>query len=178
MTITKSSTGVVSVWNKKGIIESFTEQVLDFIAGGNMSVVRVAASLNYTAYIYKSTSGYLGQQPNVKDYSVAGLYANSGGTVGIVNGNILIPEKFTLSQNYPNPFNPKTNIKFETKTTGIVKLKVYDILGKEISTLINEELISGVYETYFDGSNFTSGVYFYVLESAEYKEVKKMVLLK
>jgi hypothetical protein len=99
-----------------------------------------------------------------------------------------IPEKYSLYQNYPNPFNPVTKIKFEIPS-GLsfpnssignpqVLLKVYDILGKEIATLVNEKLNPGTYEVEFNGANLPSGVYFYRLIAGDYAAVKKMLLLK
>jgi hypothetical protein len=102
--------------------------------------------------------------------------------INIVNNNN-IPYVFSLSQNYPNPFNPVTKIKFDipsdvkSKTLN-VKLIIYNILGKEEATLVNEQLKPGTYEVTFDGSNLTSGVYFYRLQSGEFTDVKKLVLLK
>jgi hypothetical protein len=76
-----------------------------------------------------------------------------------------IPDKFELSQNYPNPFNPITNIKYQIIENGFVNLKIYDIVGREIATLVNKNQTAGTYETKFDASNISSGVYFYKLTS-------------
>ena len=92
--------------------------------------------------------------------------------------NSIIPNIFSLSQNYPNPFNPSTTIKFQIKDSRFVTLKVYDILGKEIATLVNEKLKAGEYETTFDGSAFPSGVYFCKLQAGVYSETKKMLMIK
>ena len=89
-----------------------------------------------------------------------------------------IADGYFLKQNYPNPFNPSTNISFEIKEKGLVTLKVYDILGNEMASLVNEELNSGSYNVTFDASNFTSGVYFYELKSGSYRDTKKMLLVK
>ena len=85
---------------------------------------------------------------------------------------------FSLSQNYPNPFNPNTVISFRLPVIGFVTLKVYDILGREVVTLVNEEKPAGEYEVEFDGSALTSGIYFYRLKAGEFSETKKMILLK
>ena len=90
----------------------------------------------------------------------------------------ILPIEFKLSQNYPNPFNPATNIKFSIPKNSNVILKVFDMLGKEISTLVNEKLNAGEYERSFDGSNLPSGVYFYKLTSGEFTETKKMLMIK
>ncbi len=92
--------------------------------------------------------------------------------------NNSMPDAFSLFQNYPNPFNPTTNIKFQMPKSGFVKLIVYDLLGKEIQTLVNEKLSPGTYEVDFDGSSLPSGVYFYMLESGNFTETKKMMLVK
>ncbi len=105
--------------------------------------------------------------------------------LGVNNINTQSPSKYSLSQNYPNPFNPVTIIRFsipavDSRLRGNdrVLLKVYDILGKEVQTLVNESLQPGTYETSFDGSSLTSGVYFYKLITNEFTETKKMLLIK
>jgi hypothetical protein len=98
--------------------------------------------------------------------------------IGIQNISTEIPSKYSQSQNYPNPFNPTTNIKFSIVNSGEVKLVVYDIQGREVQTLVNESLKPGTYEAAFDGSQFTSGVYFYKLITDGFTETKKMILIK
>jgi len=90
----------------------------------------------------------------------------------------VVPDKYSLSQNYPNPFNPITNIKFQIKNNSFVTLKVYDNLGKEVRTLVRQDLKPGYYETKFDAENLPSGVYFYKLTADGFTDVKKMVILK
>lgn len=85
---------------------------------------------------------------------------------------------FYLNQNYPNPFNPITNINYEISQTNFVTLKVYDVLGQLIKTLVNEEKKSGSYSVTFDGSNFSSGMYFYQMKVGNFVQTKKMILLK
>lgn len=100
-------------------------------------------------------------------------------TTGITGTNE-IPTEYMLYQNYPNPFNPTTKIKFDIsgKSAAHSFLFVYDILGREVATLLNEQLSSGTYEVDFDGSNYPSGIYFYKLITGEYSAVNKMILLK
>ena len=83
-----------------------------------------------------------------------------------------------LSQNYPNPFNPITTIKYEIIYESFVKLTVYDVIGREVKTLVNEYLSSGEYEVVFNGTDLMSGIYYYKLEAENFVEVKKMILLK
>jgi hypothetical protein len=89
-----------------------------------------------------------------------------------------IPTTYLLSQNYPNPFNPSTTISFSIPTSEFVTLKVYDVLGREVATLVNEQLRAGSYSYNFTASNLTSGVYLYKLQAGKYSETKKMVLTK
>lgn len=95
-----------------------------------------------------------------------------------VDENISFLRDYVLSQNYPNPFNPMTKIKFSLPKSEIVQIKVYNILGKEIQTLLNEYKKAGTYEVDFDASNLPSGVYFYRMISGSYSETKKMILLR
>ncbi len=89
-----------------------------------------------------------------------------------------IPDGFSLSQNYPNPFNPYTKINYSVPKTSFVILKVYDMLGKEVITLVNEEKTIGNYEINFDGSKLSSGVYFYTLSAGSFSLTKKMNIIK
>jgi hypothetical protein len=88
------------------------------------------------------------------------------------------PSVFFLSQNYPNPFNPATNIKYSIPEDGIVTLKVFDVLGKEVTTLVNEHQQAGTFYVVFDGSNLSSGVYYYQLNAGEFTSTKKLALTK
>jgi N-acetylneuraminic acid mutarotase len=103
--------------------------------------------------------------------------------ITLVEVDVKLPDKFTLKQNYPNPFNPTTTIKFSIPNVGnenvrSVKLIVYDMLGNEITTLVNEAKTTGIYEVEFDGNGLTSGIYFYQLKLGEYSTTKKMLLMK
>lgn len=89
-----------------------------------------------------------------------------------------IPKSFELKQNYPNPFNPVTTIEFSVPVEGFVTVSIFDIMGREVRTLVNEKLQPGMYKTSFDGSQLTSAVYFYKLSAEGFSETKKMLLLK
>lgn len=95
-----------------------------------------------------------------------------------VNDQADVPTEFNLNQNYPNPFNPTTTISYSLPTNGFVTLKVYDILGKEVATLINEEKQAGSYTTNFDASGLASGTYIYRLTAGSSIQIKKMTLIK
>ena len=88
------------------------------------------------------------------------------------------PNTFSLDQNYPNPFNPRTTIKFSLGKNGFTTLKLYDVLGKEIATILNGELENGPHQVSFDASNLSSGTYFYTLTSGSFTESRKMMFLK
>ena len=90
----------------------------------------------------------------------------------------LIPEEFALSQNYPNPFNPSTTIDYSVAEAGHVTLKIYNITGQEVVTVVDEMVSPGYYSTYFDASNLATGTYFYALTAGKERSVKKMVLIK
>lgn len=97
----------------------------------------------------------------------------------VVNpGNQIAPSEFSLQQNYPNPFNPSTKISYSIKEEGLVTLKVYDVLGKEVATLVNENKPEGNYEVDFNASELPSGMYIYSIQSNEFNSSKKMLLMK
>ncbi len=112
------------------------------------------------------------------------ITTNAGGNfVGLQNMSE-VADKYSLSQNYPNPFNPVTKIRFETPLNPpeggkhVVRLLIYDILGKEIERFEYANLKSGSYEIEFDGKNLASGVYFYSLTTGNFTEAKKMLMIK
>jgi Secretion system C-terminal sorting domain len=94
------------------------------------------------------------------------------------NPRNIVPNKYELGQNYPNPFNPRTTISYKLPKDGFVSIKVYDITGREIVMLVSENKKAGTYQTVFNGGNFSSGVYFYVLKAGDFMQAKKLVLLK
>jgi hypothetical protein len=117
----------------------------------------------------------------VKDNGTISRYFHN--IAGINKINSEVPSEYSLFQNYPNPFNPSTKIKFDIpadgkRQTADVKIIIYDITGKEISVLVNQQLLPGTYEVEWDASNYSSGIYFYKLEAADFNETKRMVLVK
>jgi photosystem II stability/assembly factor-like uncharacterized protein len=109
--------------------------------------------------------------------STGGIYRMNIVT-GINNNTTGIPTEYKLSQNYPNPFNPTTKISFALPKSGLVTLKIYDVLGKEVATLVNENRNAGSYIVDFNGASLSSGVYFYKLETSGFTDVKRMMLVK
>jgi hypothetical protein len=88
------------------------------------------------------------------------------------------PSNFELTQNYPNPFNPSTTIRYSLPKSGMVSLKIYDILGKEVKTLLNENKEAGYHQITFDAGNLASGIYFYTLKAGNFVSTKKLTLMK
>jgi hypothetical protein len=98
--------------------------------------------------------------------------------VGISNSSNNIPDKYALMQNYPNPFNPTTNIKYQIANNSYVSLKIYDVLGKEVASLVNEFKNAGTYELTFNAGKLSSGIYFYKIIAGDYSETKIMTVVK
>ncbi|MBN1633450.1 MAG: T9SS type A sorting domain-containing protein [Ignavibacteria bacterium] len=179
-------------------------QISSLAAYGSSNIF--AAANDYSGCIYHSTNS--GQNWITKnqgfgntvlrfecmffanDYVFAGTYSNNIWRrsaieiIGIKNISTEIPDKYQLWQNYPNPFNPITKIKFDVTSPyplqrGInVVLKVFDLLGREVATIVNEKLQPGTYEVTFDGSRLASGMYFYQLRTNDFVETKKLIILK
>ncbi len=105
-------------------------------------------------------------------------YTTTNVPIGIRNISEAVPSKYLLSQNYPNPFNPTTNIRYQITKSDFVSLKVFDIMGREISTLVNEKQNVGTYEATFDASNLSSGEYFYRLSAGDFSDTKKLMVIK
>jgi len=99
-------------------------------------------------------------------------------TIGIQTVPTEIPDKYALFNNYPNPFNPTTNIKFDLPENTIVSLKIFDISGREVASLLNSKLQAGTYTYLWNASTVSSGIYFYELSTPGFRQVKRMVLIK
>ena len=103
---------------------------------------------------------------------------NGGGIVGLNLSSGETPSQYSLSQNYPNPFNPSTKISFDLPHQGFTRLTIYNVVGKEVKVLLSGNIAAGKYETEFDASELPSGTYFYRLETGEFIETRKMILIK
>ena len=115
--------------------------------------------------------------PKAVEYS-AGLLMHFYRKVTDIGAEQIPPKTFLLSQNYPNPFNPSTKISWQSPAGGVQTLKIYDVLGNEVATLVNEYKPAGSYEVEWNAGDFPSGIYFYQLKTENYIETKKMILLK
>ncbi len=118
-------------------------------------------------------------QPGIYNYRLNQLdFDGTQKVVGELTVYLTLPEQFSLEQNYPNPFNPSTTIKYSIPTSEFVSLKVYDVLGNEVATLVNEEKPAGSYEVNFNAAKLSSGIYFYTLHAGSHTQTKKLILLK
>ena len=138
-----------------------------------------AAVSNNPDFIVSSNLGqqFIGLSVN-SDFIVASGFYYGALLIVSVEDEGEVPLEFKLEQNYPNPFNPTTSIKFSVKQREQVVLKVYDIIGNEIATLINQPMDAGSYSLTFDASSLASGVYIYRINAGSFVSTKKMMLLK
>ncbi|MBI1936984.1 MAG: DUF5011 domain-containing protein [Ignavibacteriales bacterium] len=127
---------------------------------------------------YNSVLNYHDTNSGVLAKINSGLTAEDNFAESVLSKEESLPENFLLKQNYPNPFNPATTISFQLPEAGFVTLKVYDILGNEIKTLVNNNLGAGYYNVDFDGSNLASGIYIYRLTTGKFTQSNKMILSK
>ena len=138
-------------------------------------------TVSNTSNIFVSTVGeaFIGKTSNTLNQNQIGFwYVYQQTTLTDVEDEETIPTVFKLEQNYPNPFNPTTIIKFAVPEKSNVLIKVYDILGSEVATLVNEEMGAGWYRKTFDANNYSSGVYLFRMEAGKFISTKKMILLR
>lgn len=124
-------------------------------------------------HITKARNGFM-----LYAVGATGAVSKYGPTTDITPINTTAPSEYKLAQNYPNPFNPTTKINFSIPQAGFTTLKVYDVLGKEVATLVSNQLAAGTYAYEFNATNLTSGVYFYSIQSNGFTETKRMMLIK
>ena len=154
---------------ERKVIENNEWKKVGFVTGKGSS----NSPVNYTFEDKKLNSGKYNYRLKQIDYNGNFEYHNLTSIV-----DVSLPTKFNLSQNYPNPFNPTTKIDFDLPEDGKTDLRIYDILGKEVATLVNEFKTAGYYTINFDASKLSSGIYFYRLNVNGFSEVKKMSLIK
>jgi hypothetical protein len=140
----------------------------------NPFVLPILVNGSSKIYLSSNSSIVLPVAP-VTTEPITNLFTSTENNIVQSNNN---PLTYKLEQNYPNPFNPVTNISFEIPNQEFVTLKVYDLLGREISTLINEVKSPGNYTVSFNGANLSSGVYFYQLRTNTYSQTKRMLMIK
>ena len=130
-----------------------------------------------------TTFSYVITVPGIYDYKCIPHFPSMVGSINATVSSVTqtsssFPEVYSLNQNFPNPFNPSTSIKFDIVNPGLVSVKVYNNLGKEVSTIVNENLSAGSYQVNWNAAGLTSGIYFYRLETLDYVATKKMLLVK
>ena len=165
-----NSNSEVGYYIERKLGSSGTYAVIDSV-GANVSTYTDTKGVPGNDYFYR-VRGYnlvcTSTYSNEVNLTLTGVKSNGTG----------IPDKFDVSQNYPNPFNPSTVITYQVPVSSVVTLKVYDMLGKEIRTLVNESKNAGYYSAVFVASNLPSGVYFYRMQAGKYSETKKLTVLK
>jgi len=179
-------TGTGTATNRIGIYDT-TAGTWSYVAGdpfiasnywGSMAAQMTICNGVQGVKVFKAAGLLTGSETTRPLVAFADTCLNNCGIVGITGHNVEIPNTYTLFQNYPNPFNPTTDIKFSIPKSGVVKIVVFDILGREVRTLVNEFRQTGEYNISFDASNLASGVYFYRLEANDFTQTKKMLLIK
>jgi len=162
--------------NNRGFeIERSVSDKDNFVTIGFVDGKGSSTEINYYSFIDNpQLSGVNQLYYRLKQVDFDGTYSYSD----IVNVSYDVPAEFVLNQNYPNPFNPSTRISYFVPDESFVSIKVYDFLGKEVTTLVNETKPTGSYEITFDASNLPSGTYFYKMIADGYSITNKMLLLK
>ena len=145
-----------------GILQMLGIQVTNVNPTGIPEFAALRDKIMALGYVYYYSEG------RIKDITHVGIRGNEGSVLG----------KYVLGNNYPNPFNPETKINYTIPETAMVSIKIYDMLGKEVTTLINTKQNAGTYSVTFRAASLSSGTYFYRLSTEKYSEVKKMVLLR
>ena len=172
--------------NNNAAAFSITAALYTWTAGNtNVTWSRKSIYLGSVAGINNGDSIYVGFREHVADNFVDGGIVNldlvqgiGSLVVGLGNNNGLVADKFGIAQNYPNPFNPSTTINYNMAKTGNVKISVYDVLGNEVATLVNDNKIAGTHQVVFNASNLSSGIYFYKMQTGDFTQVKRMTLMK
>jgi hypothetical protein len=155
----KSYDGTLSTWTQENV------DITPFANGSTQMRIRFRLT---------SDAGVTGDGWYIDDIKLTGYC----GTLVGISENPAIPKRFALSQNYPNPFNPSTTIKYQLPKESLVKITVFDVLGKQVGVLVNEKKNAGFYEVDFNSEGLASGLYLYKIEAGDFTDVKKMMLIK
>jgi hypothetical protein len=153
------------------LTSSLAQTTTIFITNGTALVVPNGAEICADFITVEFGGSYVTADPS-------GTCAGATVTGGIEEETSTVPTEFALYQNYPNPFNPSTVIKYEVPENSFVTLKIFDLLGKELVTLVNEEKSAGSYDVKFNASQFASGFYIYTINAGDFTSTKKLLLMK
>jgi hypothetical protein len=159
---------VIYIGTDFGVYVSFNQGTNWQNNSQNLPAVCYVNDLEFDPYSIKIAAATYGR----------GVFISDRATINSVENDNYLSKSFNLFNNYPNPFNPVTTIKYEINEPGFISLKVFDVLGSEVATLVNEDKVSGSYQIQFDASKLPSGSYYYKLSDGKYSETKKMILLK
>jgi hypothetical protein len=157
--------------------------LLDTTATTNTVTVNISAHANRSV-IFRPQVVLVGIDPPSVTTTVGDVFTERPDQAGPmlahqkVSGTHALPNEFALAQNYPNPFNPTTTIKFDLPFDTKVTLKLYDVLGREVRTLVDREMPAGFHQATVEGSSLSSGVYIYKMEAGSFTQVRKLLLLK
>ena len=187
LTIYNANSTITGNVTLSGNPPNFNLEMYAFVSDTGYVITYTDIGGNYTLNVsdqlfnYNIGPGYL---PN--GYNGYSIVAHPGQTnvnfnftpTDVEQDQSVVPDDFSLLQNFPNPFNPITTIKYQIPISGLITLKVYNVLGNEIASLVNEEKPVGSYNVEFDATNYPSGIYFYILQTGSFIETKKMVLMK
>ena len=195
-----SNIGNTPIWDFHGALDDvyLSRDMITALEGIGRTVVYINCSYDYCSVPFDTIAMYVHNHADLfyTEYQYGGHFdivtesynypllfpwvfdKHLKNTIGDVIASGKLPEGFELKQNYPNPFNPVTTINYSIPSNGNVKLKIYDILGREVATLVNETKAPGNYEVNFNAANLPSGVYFYRLQTGDFIQTKKMILMK
>ncbi len=158
-----------TTFRKFAVTDSLEKYTLDSLAPGTYDLI-----VDRIGYVSATRTVVL----TASNLDTINFYLDTVTVFGVKKISSKVPDEFNLYQNYPNPFNPNTIIRFDIKSKSFVTLKIYNELGQLVETLVNEELQSGTYNVNFNASGRSSGIYFYMLNTPNHSETRKMVLIK
>ncbi|MGE5805376.1 MAG: T9SS type A sorting domain-containing protein, partial [Ignavibacteria bacterium] len=161
----------ISLFNN--VFQKRKYEVVMIVPGYDYSLVKGLGYYSYDAWGNDPGGGTI-----LKGCIINGILYGDTSLTGINDEQENLPIEFSLFQNFPNPFNPATKIRYTIPSKQFVTLKVFDLLGREAATLVNEEKPAGAYEVEFNGRNLSSGIYFYQLKTGSFVQTKKLILLK
>lgn len=168
--------------NGETVFEHVFRRAYPNTAGSDVNVSAGTENFSFTYHIHadwKDTSVYtVAFVQNDNNKEVMNVGKGNTTIIGVNTVNSEVPSAFALSQNYPNPFNPVTNINFSIPKSSFITLKVFDMLSREVSSLVNEQMTAGNYKVDWNANSSSSGIYFYTITAGDYKETKKMMLIK
>lgn len=161
------------------VLEDMTVSTIEFYAADNSITAGPGFTITSSGEVTFRSGNFITLKPGFVVLEGGELYASAGISTDLnVKFNPEIPSEFSLIQNYPNPFNPITTITYHLTKSGHVSLIIYDLLGKEIETLVSESQNRGKYQVIFDANGLVSGVYIYRLQTKDAVVTKKMVVMK